>query len=319
MTGRHQTLSKGQKKEVVQLFRKKILTWVLLVLALITGVTGYSLLKIKESIQKKAETLVAKQFEEPKIQKIVENVAAEQAAFLTSARIEPQVTEFEVEVTEKLRELSLLVVDIKDLKVNSQKHEHIIKSILIPLQHSFEESQYARNHYSTIKSDNVEMMSGEMVLKIFTSYGNIQRAFDDIYKTALDEALKGGYIFEINEAPGQFGSDVFMTDISWRSGEVSNQGSSYLLTTEEKIDISSCLKSYFEKEKSGDVFIDMDRQKKIFLFLLQNSNIGSITQSLSCEITYMTSYHESKTELLTPLSKLGAVIGHIGDKIINYE
>lgn len=124
---------------------KKNLTWILLVLALLTGFTGYSLWRIKERIENKAESLVAKQFEEPKIQKIVQKVAAEQAAVLMSERIEPQVDKFKADVAKQLKELYSLVAEIKELKEKSQNHEQSIKAILIPLQHSHKQSQDASN------------------------------------------------------------------------------------------------------------------------------------------------------------------------------
>ncbi len=168
----------------------------------------------------------------------------------------------------------------------------------------------------SIVSRNIEMTSGEAVRKIIASHENIQRARDDIYTKALDEACKAGYIYEKNQVPDEAGFRVFITGENWKPGEEDDEkGSSLLLTTEEKKDIGTCLDSYFGKEKSGDELIDMDRQKKIFQFLLQKAKIGSIVQSPTCEITYRTLYNEKKTELLMPLAKLGAVIGHIGDEL----
>lgn len=150
MVGKPQTLSNGQKKEVVQLFQKRIVAWIVLFFVLLTGLTGYSLWDIKERIENKAESLVSKQFEEPKIQEIVQNVAAEQAAVLMSERIEPQVTKFKAEVAEQLKELYSLVAEIKELKAKSQEHEQSIEKILIPLQYSLKQSQDAINQLSTV-------------------------------------------------------------------------------------------------------------------------------------------------------------------------
>ncbi|MBW2168556.1 MAG: hypothetical protein JRG69_04705, partial [Deltaproteobacteria bacterium] len=75
MTGKPQTLSKGQREEVVKILRKQVVTWVLIVIAVLTGVTGLSLWGIKSRLEKKLEVLVAKQFEEPRIKAIVSDVA----------------------------------------------------------------------------------------------------------------------------------------------------------------------------------------------------------------------------------------------------
>ena len=165
-------------------------------------------------------------------------------------------------------------------------------------------------------SRNVEMLSGETVRKIIASHENIQRGRDDTYKKALDEASEEGYIFEINQTPDK--PSFFVTGDNWKPGEADKKGSSSLLTIKEKADIDACLKSYFEKEKTEkrkDGFANKDTQKEIFSFLLRESNIGCLIISPVCEITYRTPYHTEKTELLTPFGKLGAVIGHIGDKI----
>lgn len=172
-------------------------------------------------------------------------------------------------------------------------------------------------------SRNVEMLSGETVRKIIASHENIQRASDDTYKKAIDEACKAGYLYETNQEPGEAGVCIFKTGENWKFGQQEDEElSSFLLTIEEKNDIRDCLESYFEKEeteKLKDGFANTDTQKKIFSFLLRESNIGSLIISPVCEIPYWTPYREVKTKHLTPFAKLGAVIGHIGDTMTNYE
>ena len=107
MAGKSQTLSEGQKNEVVRILRNKLLKWTLIGFAILTGITGVSLLGIKQRVEAKMEELVAKQFEEPQIQEVVRKVAAERASVLMTKQITPEVTKFKAEiasVSKKLRE-----------------------------------------------------------------------------------------------------------------------------------------------------------------------------------------------------------------------
>lgn len=165
---------------------------------------------------------------------------------------------------------------------------------------------------------NGEMVLGETVRMIVASHRNIDRALEDAYEQAIDEGEAGGYIFEINQASGGIGSGVFVTELYWRSDE----GSTKLLTAKEKADIKLYLNPYFEKvkrEKAEDEFVSESTQEDIFWFLLRESGIGCITEPLEYRIPRQTAYHEKKIEVLTPAAKLGAVIGHIGDKFDPYR
>jgi len=178
--------------------------------------------------------------------------------------------------------------------------------------------------YAKIVSEKISdlnaKMTGETVRMIIASHENIQRARDDTYKKAIDEACKAGYIYETNQEPDEDGICIFKTGYNWKSGQEDEKGSTLLLTTKEKGNINECLENYFKKEKTEklkDGFANTDTQKKIFSFLLRKSNIGCLIISPVYEIQYWTPYREEKTRLLTPFAKLGAVIGHIGDKITN--
>lgn len=169
---------------------------------------------------------------------------------------------------------------------------------------------------------NDGMVLDETVRRIVASHGNIEKRRDDAFKKALDEGSNGGYIFEINQTPGRSGSGVFVTHYIWRPGWADNEGSSSLLTDEEKKSIDLCLDSYFEKEKNEkrkDGFANKDTQRELFHFVLGESIVGDLTEPPEREIKYWTSYREERIKVLTTFAKLGAVIGHIGDKITNYE
>lgn len=173
---------------------------------------------------------------------------------------------------------------------------------------------------------NEGMVLDETVRRIVASHGNIERAFEDAYEKALDEGSEGGYIFEINQVPGGAGSGVFVTEFDWRPGEGDVRGSSDLLTIEEKKNIELCFKPHFEKvkrEKRKYEFVNKSTQEEMFWFLLRESesDIGCITEPLKRQIPRWTSYpyREKRIEVLTPSAKLGAIIGHIGDTITQYE
>jgi len=105
MAGKPQKLSEGQKNEVVRLFWKKLLTWVLILFAILGGLAGLSLWEIKEGVEAKVEELVASRFEEPQIQKVVRQVAAERASVLMTEQIMPDVNNFKGDIASVSNEL----------------------------------------------------------------------------------------------------------------------------------------------------------------------------------------------------------------------
>ena len=113
MTNKPQKLSKGQQDDVTRILRKKLLAWVLICFAILAGLTGASLLGIMKRTEKKMEALVAKQFEEPRIQAVVSEVAAEMASTLMTEQIMPEVARFKTEVAKKneIAEEKLKILD----------------------------------------------------------------------------------------------------------------------------------------------------------------------------------------------------------------
>jgi hypothetical protein len=67
MANKPQTLSQGQRAEVVKIIRNQVLAWTLVAFAIVTGITGVGLWQIYSHVQKNMENLVARQFEEPRI------------------------------------------------------------------------------------------------------------------------------------------------------------------------------------------------------------------------------------------------------------
>ena len=113
MVARPQTLSKGQKSEVTRLLWKEILAVSLVMLALLSGIIGYSLWEIYDRLEQKLEGLVANQFEEPRIQEVVNNVAETKAESLLIEQILPEVEKFKGEIDSKLEEIRSIVARIE--------------------------------------------------------------------------------------------------------------------------------------------------------------------------------------------------------------
>ncbi len=72
----------------------QILTYVLAGFTLLTGITGFSLWGIKRRIETRVEGVIAKQFEEPRIQQVVQKVAVARAEKLMAEQIAPEVAKF---------------------------------------------------------------------------------------------------------------------------------------------------------------------------------------------------------------------------------
>ena len=103
MAGKPQTLSKGQQDEVSSILRKQVLTWSLIFLAVLTGVTGLSLWGIKCRVEKKMEELVAAQFQEPRIRELLHETAADRANAIIMDQVRPEVVSFKAEVQKELK------------------------------------------------------------------------------------------------------------------------------------------------------------------------------------------------------------------------
>ncbi len=168
MPSKPQTLSEGQKDEVARIIRNKLLKWVLIFFAILAGLTGASLWGIMKRTETEMEKLVAKQFEEPRIQEVVRQVAAERASALMTEQITPEVNNFKTEVNNQLEKLYPLVATIQELKAESQKSEQEIQTVLDSLEHSLKQS---RNQLSTIKSDIVEMQKHVATIQYYQIKG----------------------------------------------------------------------------------------------------------------------------------------------------
>ena len=184
MAGKPQTLSERQKKEVTQIFHKKLIAYVFAFATIFVFITGLSLWGIMKRTEDKMEELVAKQFEEPQIQEVVRQAAAERASGLMTEYITPEVNNFKTEVNNQLEKLYPLVAAIQELKAESQKSEQGIQTVLENLQDSLEQS---RNQLSTVKSDIVEMQKHLATIQYYQIKG--ANTFPNPYGKEMLDAL----------------------------------------------------------------------------------------------------------------------------------
>jgi hypothetical protein len=113
MAGKPQTLSNGQTDEVISIFRRQLLTWGLVFLAILTGVTGLSLWSIKKRVETIAIQRIAKQFEEPYISSLMKQVAEQQAKSILEQQVRPEVTRFKSKVNTKITEFDSYLTELK--------------------------------------------------------------------------------------------------------------------------------------------------------------------------------------------------------------
>lgn len=205
MAGKPQTLSEGQKKEVVRILRNQLIKWILISLTLLSILTGLSIYKILKNTEEKVEELVAKQFEEPRIQEVVRQVAAERASVLMTEQITPEVNDFKAKVDNQLKELYSLIATIQELKTESQKHEQGIQTVLGGLQHSLKQSQ---NQLSTVKSDIVEMQKHLATIQYYQIQG--ANTFPNPYAKEMMAALNKLVVIAI---PNPVERSKFITEL----------------------------------------------------------------------------------------------------------
>jgi len=171
MAGKPQTLSKGQRDEVVKILRKQIVTWVLIALTVITGVTGLSLWGIKSRLEKKLEILVAEQFEEPRIKAVVSDVAKSRTKALLTEQVKPDVERFKKEIASQIEDLKSLAIDTQKLKVQSNENAEKIEDILNSVRQSKKEIENVKIELFGLNSDLAKLERGLVEIQYFTYKG----------------------------------------------------------------------------------------------------------------------------------------------------
>ncbi len=191
MAGKPQTLSNGQKRETTWLLWKQIIAVTSVMFMLLAGITGLSLWDIKRRLDDKLETLVAKQFEEPRIQAVVSNVAATKAESLLLEQIKPEVATFKAEVASQLSELKSLVADTHALKSQSDAHAKQIEAILASVRSTQQEIDKVKGALFGLQSDLVKLERGLVEIQYFTYVGRNQfpSPYHDRIMKTLNELL----------------------------------------------------------------------------------------------------------------------------------
>jgi hypothetical protein len=187
MTGKPQTLSQGQRDEVVKILRKQIVTWVLIALALLTGVTGLSLWGIKSRLETKLEFLVAAQFEEPRIKAVVTDVAKSRAEFLLTEQVKPDVERFKQQIASQIEDLKSLASDTQKLKVQSNESAEKIEAILNSVRQSKAEIENVKTELFGLNSDLAKLERGLVEIQYFTYKG--RNSFPNPYHEKIMQKL----------------------------------------------------------------------------------------------------------------------------------
>ena len=187
MSGKPQSLSEGQRSEVARIVRNQVLTWVLIGLAILTGITGVGLWQIYAHVKAKMETLVVKQFEEPTVRKTLQEVATAKASDLMVRQIQPEVDRFKTEIAKRLEDLQLLVSRTKTLEQQGQEHEKTIRTVLASVQNVLRETQATRDRIVGLQSDIVTMQKCAARIQYYALKG--RNTFPNPYQKEMVAAL----------------------------------------------------------------------------------------------------------------------------------
>jgi hypothetical protein len=200
MAGKPQTLSKGQEEEVIKILRKQIIAGLIIGLALLTGITGISLWGIKIRLENKMENLVAKQFEEPRIQTVVSNVAERKAERLLSEQINPEVERFKKEIASQLSDLRSLVKDTQELKSQSDANAKQIEAFLFSVRKSQLEVDQIKAAVVGIHSNLIKLERGLVEIQYFSYIG--RNKFPNPYHKKIMQTLNELLVIAVPD-PGE--------------------------------------------------------------------------------------------------------------------
>lgn len=114
MSKKPQTLSSEQIKHVKTIFWKTLGKWFLIFIAVLTGITGFSLYKIKTLVEKKVEILILEQFKEPKINNTMKEVAENQAKIIIENNLNPKIEKATLSISEKTNIFNKNLNQLKD-------------------------------------------------------------------------------------------------------------------------------------------------------------------------------------------------------------
>ena len=187
MAGVPQKLSKSQEQQVKGLIKKELLVYISIFMFVLTGVTGYGLWQVYINIKNHVENIVAKQFEEPDIQKVVRKAAAERASTLLIEQVNPEVVKFKTEIDLQLKELQSLVDKTRKLEELSRNHEQTIQVVLNTINNLLEQSKGVSLKLTNVRSEIVEMQKCIATVQYYRMKG--YNIFPNPYRDKELEAL----------------------------------------------------------------------------------------------------------------------------------
>ena len=131
---------------------------------------------------------VSKEFELPRIQVVVSNVATEQASYLMAEQITPEVTKFKADIAIQLKELNSLVKKTRILEVKSRQHEKSIQGVLTTLIASRKQIDEKLAQASAMRDDLQEI--SDYNLLIVRALGDDIVAWDILGTNAQNSAYR---------------------------------------------------------------------------------------------------------------------------------
>jgi len=155
-------------------------------------------LKLYNRLEEKLETLVANQFEEPRIQSVVNSVATERAEALLLEQINPVVDKFMAEMTSKLQKIETIVASMQESKSQSDSNAKQIEKALAFTRNSQQEIEKFKKSISGLQSDLIKINRGIVEIQYYTyisrgRFGNnpyqerIEQKMNELIKIAVPD------------------------------------------------------------------------------------------------------------------------------------
>jgi len=189
MAGKPQTLSEGQRKQITWLLWKQIIS----VALVFCGLTGVGLWQMWSRLGEKLETLVAKQFEEPRIQSVVSSVAETRAEALLLEQILPEVQKFKADINSQIKDIRAIVAKIETLKSQSDINAKQIEAALSSARRSEQEIDKVQKEIYGLHSNLVKIERGIIEIQYYTylSRGRFgKNPYQDRIEQKMNELLR---------------------------------------------------------------------------------------------------------------------------------
>ena len=165
------------KNDIIKTLQKKLWGWFLVGLAVLGGVTGLSLWGIKCKTEQIVIDRITKQFEEPKIQAILKEVAEKTAKDIIDNRLDPEIQDAKTTVNQKI---GLFEADLQQFKDTYESEIERLSS----------EVEYIKTRNDILKLSDSAFATGEAepFEEIFNIYNTTEK--EDIKMLALSQILR---------------------------------------------------------------------------------------------------------------------------------